>query len=104
MLEARADTARSLGRRLVAGRLAAGLSQSDVARALVIPQSQIAKVELGIRHLLFVEGLRLAEPYSMSPSDLDPRPQALSVKPRRRRRPVAQLDPNRASGQAQAIR
>jgi transcriptional regulator with XRE-family HTH domain len=57
---------------LAAAREAAGLSQSQAARTLGVPQSRIAKVELGIRHLQFIEGLRLADLYSLSPADLDP--------------------------------
>lgn len=72
MLEERSELARSLGRRLAAAREAAGLSQSQAARTLGVPQSRIAKVELGIRHLQFIEGLRLADLYSLSPADLDP--------------------------------
>ena len=72
VLEQRNEMARSLGRRLATAREAAGLSQVQVARALGVPQSRIAKVELGLRQLQFIEGLRLANLYSMSPVDLDP--------------------------------
>ena len=68
----RALEARALGTRLAAARSSAGLSQSDAARALAVPQSQIAKVELGLRQLPFVEGLRLAALYSIAPEDLAP--------------------------------
>jgi len=49
------------------------MSQSQAARAMGIPQSQIGKLELGQRQLQFIEGLRLAELYGQSPDQLDPR-------------------------------
>ena len=72
VLEERAEIARGLGRRLALAREAAGLSQAQAAKALGVPQSRIAKVELGIRHLQFIEGLRLADLYSLKPNELDP--------------------------------
>ena len=48
------------------------MTQLAAARALGVPQSRIAKLESGLRSLSFVEGLRLASLYAMSPSDLDP--------------------------------
>jgi transcriptional regulator with XRE-family HTH domain len=71
-MEERAAAARSIGRRLAASRERAGLTQLDAARALGIPQSQVAKLEIGIRQLRFVEGLRLAALYGIKPADLDP--------------------------------
>jgi DNA-binding XRE family transcriptional regulator len=68
----RAAEARALGRRVAEARVQAGKSQAEAARALSVPQSQIAKVELGLRQLRFTEGLRLARLYAVAPSDLDP--------------------------------
>jgi transcriptional regulator with XRE-family HTH domain len=72
VLEERDADARAVGRLLAAARERAALSQLDVARAIGVPQSQIAKLELGLRQLRFVEGLRLAALYSIPPTDLDP--------------------------------
>ena len=72
MLKERSEIARAIGRRLAVAREAAGLSQAQAAQALEVPQSRVAKVELGLRHLQFVEGLRLADLYSVSPRYLDP--------------------------------
>jgi transcriptional regulator with XRE-family HTH domain len=72
VLEERNDVARSLGRRLAAARESAGLSQAQAASKLGVAQSRIAKVELGTRQLQFIEGLRLADLYSISPAELDP--------------------------------
>jgi predicted XRE-type DNA-binding protein len=72
VIDHRAEVARAIGRRLAIGRERAGLSQAEAARALEIPQSQIAKLELGIRQLQFIEGLRLAALYSLNPEELDP--------------------------------
>jgi transcriptional regulator with XRE-family HTH domain len=62
-----------MGRRLAAARIAAGFSQVAAATALGIPQSAIAKLELGQRYLSFLEGLDLAALYGADPSTLDPR-------------------------------
>jgi hypothetical protein len=50
----------------------------DVARALAIPQSRLDKVELGIRQLPFIEGIRLAAIYEVDPRDLVPNASAPS--------------------------
>jgi transcriptional regulator with XRE-family HTH domain len=70
VLDERSDEARSVGRRLAAARERASLSQHQVARALGVPQSQVAKLELGVRQLRFTEGLRLAALYGIQPSAL----------------------------------
>jgi DNA-binding XRE family transcriptional regulator len=69
---ARQEEARVLGGRLGQARNRTGLSQAEAAKALAVPQSQIAKLELGQRRLGFIEGLRLATLYSISPEELDP--------------------------------
>jgi transcriptional regulator with XRE-family HTH domain len=69
-LDERSDDARSVGRRLAAARERASLSQQQVARALGVPQSQVAKLELGVRQLRFTEGLRLAAIYDVDPTEL----------------------------------
>ena len=48
------------------------MSQLDAARALGVPQSAIAKLELGLRQLRFTEGLRLATIYGVAPGSLLP--------------------------------
>lgn len=68
----RGEEARTVGERLASAREAAGLSQMVAARRLGVPQSSIAKLELGQRQLRFVEGLRLAEIYGVRPSELAP--------------------------------
>jgi transcriptional regulator with XRE-family HTH domain len=68
----RLDEARLVGRRLASAREAAGISQVEAARELGVPQSAIAKLELGRRQLRFVEGLRLADLYGVAPSLLAP--------------------------------
>lgn len=65
---------RRLGSRLAAAREKAGLTQLAAAKMMGIPQSRIAKVELGTRQLGFLEGLRLAEVYGIDCRHLDPRP------------------------------
>lgn len=72
VMEDRAAGAAVIGRRLAAAREQAGLSQAQVAAVLDVPQPLIAKLELGHRQLRFVEGLRLASLYGISPRDLDP--------------------------------
>jgi transcriptional regulator with XRE-family HTH domain len=64
--------AKAIGRRLAAAREAARLSQVQAGQRLGVPQSVIARLELGLRQLRFVEGLRLAELYEISPSRLAP--------------------------------
>ncbi len=73
VLSERAEGGRRLGERLAAARGQAGLSQLAAARALGIPQSVIAKLELGKRQLLFLEALRLAKLYGIDCGDLEPR-------------------------------
>ena len=70
---ARHEQALELGRRLAAARAEAGYSQAAAATALGIAQSAIAKIELGLRYVSFVEALDLAALYGVTPSDLDPR-------------------------------
>lgn len=90
LLAERDASARAVGVRLAQAREQAGLSQDDVARTLGVAQPQIAKLELGLRQLRFVEGLRLAALYGISPADLDPdRPLPIAVDPRSKKRPVA---------------
>jgi HTH-type transcriptional regulator/antitoxin HipB len=69
----RADLRRALGVRLSGARQLAGLTQVEAARRLGVPQSQIAKLELGRRTLTFVEALEMAEAYGIHPIELDPR-------------------------------
>jgi len=71
VLQERAESARIVGRKLAAARQAAGMSQAEVASHLGIPQSRIGKLELGLRSLMFIEGLRLARLYSVAPRALD---------------------------------
>ena len=71
VLKERADSARIVGRNLAAAREAAGMSQAEAARHLGVPQSRIGKLELGLRSLMFVEGLRLARLYRISAASLD---------------------------------
>jgi len=68
----RSEQAQGVGRRLAQAREAAGLSQQEAARRLGVPQSSIAKLELGQRQLRFVEGLRLAAIYRIDPAELAP--------------------------------
>lgn len=55
----------AVGRRLAEARHGAGLSQAEVGRRLGIPQSRIAKLEIGTRRLLWSEGVELAELYDV---------------------------------------
>lgn len=66
----RTETARAIGRRLAEARERAGLTQAGAARALGMRQSQIAKLELGLRQLRFVEGVGLAGLYGINCIDL----------------------------------
>lgn len=72
MLEERVATARDVGARLAAARERAGISQTEAARAIGSPQSRVAKLELGLRQLQFLEGLRLAALYGVEPTAFDP--------------------------------
>lgn len=69
----RAELRRALGAQLRDARHSAGLTQVEAARRLGVPQSQIAKLEVGQRTLSFVEALDMAEAYGIHPADLDPR-------------------------------
>jgi transcriptional regulator with XRE-family HTH domain len=55
----------AVGRRLAEARHGAGLSQAEVGRRLGIPQSRIAKLEIGTRRLLWSEGVELAGLYDV---------------------------------------
>jgi transcriptional regulator with XRE-family HTH domain len=55
----------AVGRRLAEARHGAGLSQAEVGRRLGIPQSRIAKLEVGTRRLLWSEGVELAGLYEV---------------------------------------
>lgn len=68
----RAETARAVGRRLADARERARLTQGEAASAVGLRQSQIAKLELGVRQLRFVEGLALARLYMIDCADLVP--------------------------------
>ncbi len=70
VLAERVAAARALGTRLTVAREQAGLTQAAAAKELGIPQSRIAKIELGVRQLGFLEGLRLAALYEVDPMDL----------------------------------
>ncbi|MBI3751772.1 MAG: helix-turn-helix domain-containing protein [Chloroflexi bacterium] len=70
VMEERAAIARDIGRRLAAARQRAGLSQAAAARALGVPQSQIAKLELGLRQLLLFEAVQLMGLYAVEVRDL----------------------------------
>lgn len=72
VLEERVATARAIGARMAAARERAGVSQTEAAVAISSPQSRIAKLELGLRQLQFLEGLRLAALYGVAPSAFDP--------------------------------
>ena len=63
----------AVGRRLADVRESKNLSQLVVAEALGIPQSQIAKLELGLRTLTFAEALDLADLYGVEMTALDAR-------------------------------
>jgi len=69
----RREQAIEVGRRLAAARARAGCSQTAAAKALGIPQSALAKIELGQRYLSFLEALDLAALYGVPASAFDPR-------------------------------
>lgn len=73
LLEHRRRFAVAVGRRLAAAREAAHLSQLAAGEALAIPQSQIAKLELGQRTLTFGEALDLADLYGVAVTEFDAR-------------------------------
>ncbi len=62
-----------IGRLIGDAREDAGVPQTAAAAALGVPQSRIAKLELGRRRLLFVEAALLAELYGVRPDAFDPR-------------------------------
>jgi transcriptional regulator with XRE-family HTH domain len=74
VLAERAEQARRLGQVLARARESAGLTQVQAANSLGVPQSRIAKLELGQRQLLFLEALRVARLYDVDPVTLDPGP------------------------------
>ncbi|HYK95249.1 MAG TPA: helix-turn-helix transcriptional regulator [Candidatus Dormibacteraeota bacterium] len=85
LLNERAEAARRLGIRLAAARGQAGLSQLSAAKSMGVAKSTIAKLELGKRQLLFLEGMLLAELYGvdcrqLSPSDRENDPNARESK------------------------
>jgi transcriptional regulator with XRE-family HTH domain len=71
---ARQAEAKAIGRSLAMSRKRAGLSQAQVARALRVPQSVIAKAELGTRKLGYIEGLWLAHIYGVRPESFHQSP------------------------------
>lgn len=74
----------------------AGLPQSAAGRALGVPQSRIAKLELGRRQLLFLEAVVLADLYGVELERLDPRTH--QPRPRTGRRQRMDLPKERAKG------
>jgi transcriptional regulator with XRE-family HTH domain len=64
------DAYRSVAKRLVAARKAAGLSQQQVADKLKRPQSYVAKVEGAERRLDIIEFLELAQAIGADPVEL----------------------------------
>lgn len=69
-MELARDRQRKLRELLKAARLEAGLRQVDVASALSRPQSFVAKVESGERHLDFIEVLDLCVVIGVDPIQL----------------------------------
>lgn len=73
--EADAQVAYTVGRRLAAARLAAGLSQGDVARACGVGQGAVSRWESGDRLLTLADLSRYAEAVGVEPGGLlPPRP------------------------------
>ena len=64
------DRQEKLRKRLKEARLAARLRQVDVAASLGKPQSYIAKVERGERHIDFLEVLDLCDALGLDPTTL----------------------------------
>ena len=64
------DRQEKLLKRLKEARLTAGLRQIDVATLLQKPQSYIAKIERGERHVDFLEVLDLCEAIGLDPTTL----------------------------------
>ena len=73
VLQEHAQQARAIGARAARARTAAGLAQGDIARALGVAQSAIAKIERGERRLSFLEALDMAALCGVPVRDLDPR-------------------------------
>lgn len=73
MIERRRRFASAVGRRLTSARESAKLSQLAAGEALGLPQSRIAKLELGLRVLTFGEALDLADLYGVAATDFDAR-------------------------------
>lgn len=61
-----------VGRRLAGARRAAGMTQTEAARQLGVPQSRIARLETGDRRLLLTEATELAALYDIGVRSLDP--------------------------------
>lgn len=81
-----AEMHRRVGQLLGDAREAAGLPQSHVARLMGVPQSRIAKLELGRRRLLFIEAVQLAKLYGVPASRFDPGVGVTSARTGRRSR------------------
>lgn len=64
------DRQEKLRKRLKEARLAAGLRQIDVAASLKKPQSYVAKIERGERHVDFLEVLDLCDALGLDPATL----------------------------------
>ena len=76
----------------------AGLPQSAAARHLGVPQSRIAKIELGRRQLLFLEAVLLADLYGITLNRIDPR--LRTPREHRGRRPRIDLPRREAASHA----
>ncbi len=55
-----------VGLRLAAARRAAGFSQTEAGLRLSVPQSRVAKLEIGDRRLQYLEAFTYAELYGVS--------------------------------------
>lgn len=73
VVASRRDLAVQVGQRLAAARTEAAISQAAAAAQLGLAQSAIAKMELGVRLLTFIEALDLANLYGVDPATFDPR-------------------------------
>lgn len=95
-----ADAVELVGRLIGDAREDAGLPQSVAAKVLDVPQSRIAKIELGRRQLMFLEAVALAELYQVSLDRFDPRRH--SPRPRDGRRPRIDLARGGVAGEGRA--